>query len=64
MTTTMRRMGEVIEALKEAGLRDRVKVMVGGAAVTDEFAAHIGADGYGRDAAATVRLADGLMGVG
>ncbi len=64
MTTTMRRMGEVIEVLKEAGLRDRVKVMVGGAAVTAEFAAHIGADGYGRDAAATVRLADGLMGVG
>lgn len=64
MTTTMRRMGEVLEALKEAGLRDRVKVMVGGAAVTADYAESIGADGYGKDAAATVRLADRLMGVG
>ena len=63
MTTTMRRMGEVLEALKEAGLRDVVKVMVGGAAVTADFAESIGADGYGKDAADAVRLADEWMGV-
>lgn len=64
MTTTMRRMGEVVEALKEAGLRDRVKVMVGGAAVTAGFAGSIGADGYAADAMEAVRLADRWLGVG
>lgn len=63
MTTTMRRMGEIVEALKEAGLRDGLKVMVGGAAVTAGFAESIGADGYGKDAADAVRLADEWMGV-
>jgi methanogenic corrinoid protein MtbC1 len=64
MTTTMRRMGEVVEALSEAGLRDGVKVIVGGAAVTADFSESIGADGYGKDAAGTVLLVDRLMGVG
>ena len=50
LTTTMPGMRTVIEALESAGLRDRVKVIVGGAPVTDEFALSIGADGYGRDA--------------
>ena len=46
LTTTMVIMGEIIEALKENGLRDKVKVLVGGAAVSEEFAQEIGADAY------------------
>jgi 5-methyltetrahydrofolate--homocysteine methyltransferase len=46
LTTTMVAMGETIEALKESGLRDKVKVLIGGAAVSDEFAQQIGADAY------------------
>ncbi len=44
LTLTMPKMGEVIEALKTAGMRERVKVIIGGTALTDEFAALIGAD--------------------
>ncbi len=50
LTTTMPKMKTTIEALKEAGLRDRVKVMVGGAPVTETYAAEIGADIYAADA--------------
>ncbi len=57
LTTTMLEMQGVITALEEAGLRDRCKVMVGGAPVTEQFAKKIGADGYSRDAAAAVALA-------
>ncbi len=57
LTTTMLEMQSVITALEEAGLRDRCKVMVGGAPVTEQFAKKIGADGYSRDAAAAVALA-------
>ena len=57
LTTTMSRMREVIESLVEAGLRDRVKVMVGGAPVTEKFARDIGADGYSPDAASAVEKA-------
>lgn len=57
LTTTMGGMETVLEALRDAGLRDRVKVLVGGAPVTDEFARSIGADGYGRDASAAVESA-------
>ena len=64
MTTTMRNMEAVVSALEEAGLRDKVKVIVGGAAVTADYANKIGADGYGADAVEAVRLADGLLGVG
>jgi corrinoid protein of di/trimethylamine methyltransferase len=64
MTTTMRGMEEVIRLLAEAGLRDRVKVIVGGAAVTRGYAEQIGADGYGDNAAAAVDLVDRLLGVG
>ncbi len=46
LTTTMVGMGEVIDALKEAGIRDQVKVLIGGAAVSEEFAKEIGADAY------------------
>jgi 5-methyltetrahydrofolate--homocysteine methyltransferase len=64
MTTTMRGMEEVMRLLAEAGLRDRVKVIVGGAAVTRGYAEQIGADGYGDNAAETVGLVDRLLGVG
>lgn len=50
LTTTMPKMGEVINALKEAGIRDQVKIMIGGAPVTDDFADEIGADAYAPNA--------------
>ena len=60
LTTTMRVMGNTIRALEEAGVRDRVKVMVGGAPVTQAFADEIGADGYASNAAAASELAKRL----
>jgi corrinoid protein of di/trimethylamine methyltransferase len=57
LTTTMLQQEKLIEALKEAKLRDQVKVMVGGAPVTDSFAKQIGADGYAEDAISAVDLA-------
>lgn len=57
LTTTMSNMGATIRALQEAGVRDQVKVMVGGAPVTQEFAEQIGADGFARDASQAARLA-------
>src|SRR6056297_1221451 len=54
LTTTMPKMGETINALKEAGVRDQVKIMVGGAPVTEEYAKEIGADLYGANAASSV----------
>ncbi len=62
LTTTMPNMVATLEALKAAGLRDRVKVMIGGAPVTESFARSIGADGYSPDAASAVRLARSLAG--
>jgi methylmalonyl-CoA mutase cobalamin-binding domain/chain len=50
LTTTMPKMGEVINALKEAGIRDQLKVMIGGAPVTEDFAEEIGADAYAPNA--------------
>lgn len=61
LTTTMVNMKAVIEALNTAGLRDKVKVLVGGAPVTDNWARSIGADGYGKDAPAAVELARRLV---
>jgi len=61
LTTTMRTMGHTIKALEEAGLRDRVKVMVGGAPVTQAFADQINADGYAPNAAAASELARKLV---
>ena len=61
LTTTMPYMKVVIEALKDEGLRDAVYVMVGGAPVTETFAAQVGADAYGRDAAVAVDLAKAYM---
>ena len=51
LTTTMLMQKEVIDAIKAAGLRDKVKIMVGGAPVTQSFADEIGADSYSPDAA-------------
>jgi len=61
LTTTMPNMGKTIEAFIDADLRDNVKIMVGGAPVTQEFADDMGADGYGKDAMACVTLAKQLM---
>ncbi len=63
LTTTMPTMGATIEALKEAGLRGRVKVMIGGAPITLNFANKIGADGFAPDASSAVRGAKKLLGV-
>jgi 5-methyltetrahydrofolate--homocysteine methyltransferase len=57
LTTTMRSMEHIIKALEEAGLRDKVKVMIGGAPVTQAFADQIGADGYASNAASAADLA-------
>jgi len=61
LTTTVDKMAETIMALTEAGLRDSVRIMVGGAPVTPEFADRIGADGYAPDAASAVELARRLL---
>ena len=61
MTTTMVRQKKLEEALKEAGMRDSVKTMVGGAAVTKEWADLIGADGYGQDVTEAVEEAKQLV---
>ena len=62
LTTTMVEMKNVIEALEEAGLRDKVKVIVGGAPVTQKFADEIGADGYAPNASAAVEMTKRLLG--
>ncbi|MFQ5796048.1 MAG: corrinoid protein [Candidatus Bipolaricaulia bacterium] len=61
LTTTMTNMPKVIEAFEAAGLRDRVKIMIGGAPVTQEYADKIGADGFAPDAASAVKLAERLL---
>ena len=63
LTTTMEVQGEVVEALKAEGLRDNVKVMVGGAPVNQRWADEIGADAYGLDAIDAVKKAKVLMGI-
>jgi len=62
MTTTMPGMEAVVNRLKEEGLRDKVKVMVGGAPVSSAFAEKIGADGYSRNAIEAVELAKNFIG--
>lgn len=61
LTTTMPSMKTIIEALKAAGLKDRVKVMIGGAPITQAYADEIGADGYSPDAASAVDKAKELI---
>jgi 5-methyltetrahydrofolate--homocysteine methyltransferase len=63
LTTTMVNMRDIIEGLKAADLRDKVKVIVGGAPVTQRWADEIGADGYAPDAASGVEVAKALLGV-
>jgi len=63
LTTTMPEQQRIIEALTEAGLRDQVKVMVGGAPITQSWAEKIGADGYAEDAISAVGLARRLVGL-
>jgi len=62
LTTTMPEQQQIVEELKEAGLREQVKVMVGGAPITQSWAEKIGADGYAEDAIAAVALAKKLVG--
>ena len=62
LTTTMPKMGETINALKEAGIRDQIKVMAGGAPVTQDFVDEIGAVAYGSNATAAVEKAKALVG--
>jgi 5-methyltetrahydrofolate--homocysteine methyltransferase len=61
LTTTMNSMDVTIQAIKNAGLRNNVKIIVGGAPVTQEFAAKIGADGFAPDASRAVTLAQSLL---
>ena len=63
LTSTMPALTATIKAIEEAGLRDTVKIMVGGAPVTQAFADEIGADGYSEDAASAAELAKKLYGV-
>jgi 5-methyltetrahydrofolate--homocysteine methyltransferase len=61
LTTTMPNMKATLDALKEAGLRDRVKILIGGAPLTQAYADQIGADGYAPDASAAVRKVNELL---
>ena len=63
LSTTLPMQKEVIEALKNSKLRNQVKVIIGGSPVTDEWAAEIGADGYGEDAVAAVKLVRKLLNI-
>ncbi|NIV40626.1 MAG: cobalamin-binding protein [Anaerolineae bacterium] len=63
LTTTMPSMTATVEALTEAGVRDQIKVLVGGAPVTQAFADEIGADGFAPDASSATRVAKGLLGI-
>jgi 5-methyltetrahydrofolate--homocysteine methyltransferase len=63
LTTTMPSMKATIDVLKAEGIRDQVKVMIGGAPVTDAYAKQIGADGYSPDASRAVNLAKSLLAV-
>jgi 5-methyltetrahydrofolate--homocysteine methyltransferase len=62
LTTTMGNMAEVVEALEDGNLRGKIKVIIGGAPVTDSFAEKIGADGYAADASSAVRKVRELVG--
>ncbi len=61
LTTTMPQMPEIIEAIKSAGLREKVKIMVGGAPLTADYASKIGADGYAQNSSFAVDLAKDLI---
>ncbi len=63
LTTTTKAMPLTLSALAEAGLREQVKVLIGGAPITDDFAQKIGADGFAADAGSAARVANALMGL-
>ena len=63
LTTTTKSMPATLAALAEAGVRDQVKVIIGGAPITDDFAVKIGADGFAADAGSAARAARALMGL-
>ncbi len=63
LTTTMPKMVETINAIKEAGVRDQVKILIGGAPITAAFAEEIGADGYASNAASAVEKGKELIGL-
>ena len=63
LTTTTKSMPATLNALAEAGVRDQVKVIIGGAPITDDFAQKIGADGFAADAGSAARAARALMGL-
>ena len=63
LTTTMTMMRATLDAMTEAGIRDKVKVMIGGSPVTQEFADEIGADGFGADAVSAIDVARRFVGV-
>lgn len=62
MTTTMMRMKDVVTGLEQKKLRNKVKVIIGGAPANEDFAKRIGADGYGEDASSAVSLVEDLIG--
>jgi 5-methyltetrahydrofolate--homocysteine methyltransferase len=61
LTTTMTNMAEVVKLITEAGLREQVKILIGGAPITDEFTRKIGADGYAQDASQAAKLAISII---
>ncbi len=61
LTTTMQMMKQTVDAFATAGLRDKVKIIVGGAPVTETFASEIGADGFSPDASRAVSVAKSLV---
>jgi 5-methyltetrahydrofolate--homocysteine methyltransferase len=63
LTTTMPAMRETVDAVKAAGLREKVKIIIGGAPVTAEYASQIGADGYSEDAVRAVELCKNLLNI-
>ena len=63
LTTTMPQMPEIIDAIKQAGLRDQVKIMVGGAPLNEKYAQTIGADGYAQNSSIAVEKAKELMSI-
>ncbi|MBE0431320.1 MAG: cobalamin B12-binding domain-containing protein, partial [Dehalococcoidia bacterium] len=63
LSTTMPAMADTVEALQEAGVRGKVKVMIGGAPVTEKYAQKIGADSYASDAGSAVARAKELLGI-
>lgn len=63
LTTTMTAIPTTLEVLAEAGLRDQIKVLIGGAPVTQDFADTVGADGFAPDASSAARVAKELMGI-